>query len=161
MSDEAGWKRVAEAVTSRLVELGMSWTALYDSGAISEPTMRAMRRGQPLQRPYKRAALTRALGWTPDSIDRLLAGKPAQLVEPVAAGPSYEQVAQLPERVSAIEAELAELRARVALLEGPGGEVRSLRAAADAGGARPAKTVGRRVNRPTGVPSDDGPAIDE
>jgi hypothetical protein len=87
------------------------------------------------------------------------------------AGPTYAELAQLPDRVVELERRVAQLEARWLSDQATATEslqvvreaapVVPLRSAADGGGARPSKSSGRRVSRPTGVPADDGPAVED
>lgn len=75
MKDEERWKAVWAHVDSRRAELGWSWKRLYEEAGVSQGTMLKMRKhGTELQSDNKRVTLCRSLGWTPDSIERILAG---------------------------------------------------------------------------------------
>ncbi len=84
-------------------------------------------------------------------------------------------VAETRARFDTLEARVAELERRLAVSDQAGARVARdpavevgrkdvelvpLRSAADAGGERPSKSTGRRTNRPTGVPADDGGHVD-
>lgn len=71
----ADWKRVWAAIDARREELGWNLSQLYAATA-SDPTYRAMREdGKGVTRTNVKRRITDGLGWTPDSIDRLLDGK--------------------------------------------------------------------------------------
>jgi hypothetical protein len=109
MSDpDPRWVEVAGVISRRVDQLGMSLTQFYEASGLSQATFLKMRRGIPLARPHKRVAAARALGWTPDSIDRLLVGEAPVLAsaDPV----TYDDIAGLP-------AQVADLDKRVAWLE--------------------------------------------
>jgi hypothetical protein len=76
---ETDWRRVWQAIEARRTELGWSKARLYEESNTSEPTFTKMKRGEGIQRIDKVVAICRALGWTNDSIDRLLRGEPAML----------------------------------------------------------------------------------
>lgn len=114
VTDEA-WRRLAGAVRARRDELGFTQAELAVESGVSEPTIRVIetaRRGS-----YQRAtlrAIAQALGWTPDSLDRILRGE-----EPVEAGkpderPDFAQleidVKELKRQLAAMSEELDEWR---------------------------------------------------
>lgn len=78
-------QRLADAVDQRRRELGYTtWQALQDAAGISAQGLKNVRNGE--RRRYQdrlTVPLTRALRWTPDSIERLLAGD-----EPTELGPT-------------------------------------------------------------------------
>lgn len=71
---------LAEAIETRRTELGLSPTAFAEATGLSLQALRNLRRGE-VRRYQDRLTMpvTRVLGWTPDSIDRLLRGEPPQL----------------------------------------------------------------------------------
>lgn len=74
-------RELKEAIEARMLELGMSPNDLAAATGLTLPGLANVRRG--LRRDYQvrtKRAVTAALGWTPDSIDRLLASQPARLV---------------------------------------------------------------------------------
>jgi transcriptional regulator with XRE-family HTH domain len=98
------WPAIGRVILERRESLGLAQGA----GGISSSTWRKIEKA--IDPPYRRSTLVkiaRALGWPDDAIDRLAAGRPPDelLVEP--DGRSIE------ERVTALEAELAELWALV------------------------------------------------
>lgn len=165
IGDVPGWKRVAAAVEARRIELGWSRTQLYQQ-TLSDGTFRKMADGVGIERPQKFAALTDGLGWTRDSVERILAGGSPALVVEAAHG--------IEERLAALEADVRRLLDRV-FADGPvGGDVVPFRPRPErpppAAPAQPLpsaarETKGRKrpprsgnVNRPTGVePEPEGP----
>lgn len=102
---EDDWRRVRAAIDERMATLPLSWTALYDL-SMSETTYRKMADGIGVSRPSNRAKIARALGWTDDSIDRILAGGP-----PIERVPDdlTQQLADVASRVESLERWRAEL----------------------------------------------------
>lgn len=87
-ADEADWLRVGQAIEARMKQLRLHKAELQRRARISDKTLNGYLRGAPIVREDKQWALCAALKWSPDSIDRILAGQlPAEAV-PVAA---YEQ----------------------------------------------------------------------
>lgn len=95
MDDEA-WTRLAGAVRARRDELGLKQVELAERAGLSEPTVRVIEgaRRSSYQRSTLRALAT-ALGWTPDSADRVLRGD-----QPLILDPSID------DRIAALEARL-------------------------------------------------------
>lgn len=85
------WQPVADAVRARMRVLGMHRKAdLYRAAGLSEPTVRPLitaelrDRQEPTEATCQQVAV--ALRWSPDSINRLLAGKkPVEVEAPPAA----------------------------------------------------------------------------
>lgn len=73
------WKAVGRAVEARIRELGVTWETFYTSSGVSEATVSGVRKGRPIKRPDKLRDLTRGLGWSDDSVDRVLRGEPPVL----------------------------------------------------------------------------------
>lgn len=69
-----GWAAVGKHVTARFAELSMSKAAFSERTGVSFHTLNAAMRGEPIQRADKRGDIAVGLGWTRDSIDRILAG---------------------------------------------------------------------------------------
>lgn len=79
------WRRVWGAVNQQRILRGMSWSAVYEYGGVSQKTMKKMRDdGTPLRSEAKRASLSQAIGWTVDSVNRILEGRPPELDETLA-----------------------------------------------------------------------------
>jgi hypothetical protein len=80
--DIEGWKRVWSAIEVRLLKIPMSKADLYRDSLVSPRTFANMRRyGTPVAAIHKRVAICRAVGWTDDSVDRLVNGEEAVVVE--------------------------------------------------------------------------------
>jgi transcriptional regulator with XRE-family HTH domain len=80
-----GWGQVAELVAQRFAELSLSKAQFIERSGVSSHTINAVLRGEPVQRADKRGDIAAALGWSRDSIDRILAGGPPILTSPSAA----------------------------------------------------------------------------
>lgn len=95
-----------DAIAARMKELDLSPGELAKQAGVSMPGLAHLRRGE--RRAYQvrlTAPVCRALGWTTDSIERLLTGLPPSLLEPVSPP------------TGVVDDELAELRARMQALE--------------------------------------------
>lgn len=111
--ESGAWKRVAERVRVRRDdELGLSQEQLAAKADIGTATIRKIETAA--QDRYNRSTLrqlTRALGWTPDSIDRILEGQ-----DPEPAGedapPASEEMARLRNELQALRDEVAEMKSR-------------------------------------------------
>ena len=80
--DIEGWKRVWSAIEARLLKIPMSKADLYRNSLVSPRTFANMRRyGAPISAELKRVAICRAVGWTDDSVERLLSGDDALVIE--------------------------------------------------------------------------------
>jgi transcriptional regulator with XRE-family HTH domain len=104
--DDGAWKRVGVRVRSRREELGLTQERFAAQASVGTATVRLIESAG--RETYNRSTIVnvaRALGWTPDSIDRILKGG-----EPEEA----------PESEKSAEERLAELEARVAALEASG-----------------------------------------
>lgn len=129
------WTRVAAAVTARMAELGMHQQVdLMEASDLSDATVRVFMTGvlRDGRAPGKasRSKLCDALGWSTDSIDRLLAGQqPVDLVRP-SGGVVESRVELLERRVEGLMGALVEVarlagavsvavRLEAELLEGP------------------------------------------
>lgn len=119
ITPEAG-ARLAAAIKARLdAEPGFTQAELVRRSGVSHPTVRNLMRGEPGRRGRTAVALVAvALGWTPDSIDRILDG-----LEPVgevgAVNPlQSEGLAELREEVASLRSDLARLTALVLRLPG-------------------------------------------
>lgn len=78
------WLGVWSAVDARREYLGWLKADLYRNTETSEGTYRKMAAGIGITRAAKRAKISRALGWSPDSIDRMLRGEDPIVVTSVA-----------------------------------------------------------------------------
>ena len=61
-------------MSARIAELGIGWEQLARRAGIQYETLRALRVGKSAGRPLTRRAVSLALEWTPDSVDRVLSG---------------------------------------------------------------------------------------
>jgi len=98
---------LAKAIEARRKELGLAPGELAQAAGVSVQGLAPLRKG--VRKQYQdrlTLSVCRVLGWTPDSIERLLRGEPAQLVE----------VSQLDD-VAELRAHVAELSDRVAVLQ--------------------------------------------
>ncbi|WP_019808222.1 helix-turn-helix domain-containing protein [Saccharomonospora halophila] len=97
------WNAVAEAINTRLAELGMTQAELASKSRVSPATLRQMQHGVAKRRtPHTLAAISEALGW------------PSRHLEQVSEG---ESVAPDPDRVARLENALADLEQRVRRIE--------------------------------------------
>jgi len=80
---------VAAAVKERMAELNVDQAEVVRRSGLSDPFVRGIMRGNPrgTPRPKNLRQFAEALAWSPDSIDRLLAGDdPVELDTPTPAG---------------------------------------------------------------------------
>lgn len=70
------WTAVGDAIAARMSQLSLSKAEVIRASGVSDKTLAGYLAGQPIVRPDKRRGLCDALGWTPDSIDRILNGDP-------------------------------------------------------------------------------------
>ena len=83
MADEGApgdWEAVSRAMAGRMRQLRVSQVAVADAAHVSLSTVREIHRNirQRRRRPYVLAAISRALAWPPDYLDRVLAGERPQ-----------------------------------------------------------------------------------
>jgi hypothetical protein len=104
MTETEAWIAVFEAIDARRLQFGWAKSHLYAVSGVSQTTLDAIRKGRPLLRLDKRAALCLALGWAPDAIDRLLDG--AEPASVIAEDLRPEYVKGALERIDAIIAEI-------------------------------------------------------
>lgn len=97
------WERVAETVKRRRVERGLSQRAAAQAAGLSPTTWGSLELHHQRLEPLSRPKIARALGWTPDSLDRILAGG-----EPEDDGSGPPRSTE--ERLNAVEADVAEIR---------------------------------------------------
>lgn len=110
VGSDSRWQRVGQQVRSRRLALRLTQFQLATAAATSEPTVRALERGRRVS--YMQSTITgvcAALGWTADSIDRLLRGD--QPLEVVGITGQFRPAAdpEVLRRLEAIEAQLAQL----------------------------------------------------
>ena len=103
-------RHLADHIEARRKQLGLNPTQLAEAAGLSLQGLKNIRKGK-IRNYQERLTLplTRALGWTPDSIDRLLAGQePVELVDFVRPNGGVES------RVERLERELERLTGLVA-----------------------------------------------
>lgn len=74
MADEA-WRRLAGLIRDRRIDQGLSQAQLATEAGTTERTVRLIEKAE--RESYRQATLrgiSRALGWTPDSIERIASG---------------------------------------------------------------------------------------
>jgi DNA-binding XRE family transcriptional regulator len=109
------WPVVAETVKRRRLELDLSQRAAAIAADTSPTTWGNLEKHSQRVDPLSRTKICRALGWTLDSIDRILAGGDPEVAEGFTPLPSVDEMAS---RLMTLEAGLAGLRADVqSLLE--------------------------------------------
>lgn len=99
------WPLIAELARERRTELRLTQLQVAIAAHTSESTIRAIERaGRTTYQPSTLRGISEALRWTPDSIDRILAGK-----DPIAAQDDEEgdddRLARLERRVAELERE--------------------------------------------------------
>jgi len=79
-------QRLAEQMEARRLELGLRWQDVAEAAGVSLKTLHSARTGKDVA-PLTRRSIAEGLQWTPDSVDRILAGAdPLASAEP-ATGP--------------------------------------------------------------------------
>lgn len=105
-------ERLDALMTYRIAELGIGWEQLASRTGLKYETIRGIRKGESGGRPLTRRAISVALGWTPDSVDRILAGgDPAEATAAPAvhSAPAGDRAAVIAAGVSALYPDLAGL----------------------------------------------------
>lgn len=110
MADD--WKRVGGAIQARIADLALSKAEVIRQSGVSDKTLTGYINGNPIKRPDKRRELCLALGWTPDSIDRLLAGNEPKELDAAPMTDLSKRFDALDERMAAIEQALRDLLRR-------------------------------------------------
>jgi transcriptional regulator with XRE-family HTH domain len=103
--DDGAWKRVATRVRERREGLGLTQEQLAAQASVGTATIRLIESAG--RDKYNRSTIVnvcRGLGWTTDSIDRLLKDQEPE-VSPEPELSSEERLAELEARVAALEAE--------------------------------------------------------
>jgi transcriptional regulator with XRE-family HTH domain len=100
-----GWARVGQAITNRVATLQITKAELARRSGVTYKTLERYLAGEPIVRVDKRRELTRALGWAPGSVEALLAGGRAVVIDDDPGAPD-----DLAARLDAVEAELAAIR---------------------------------------------------
>jgi hypothetical protein len=86
MTPVSRWAQVAQRIEARRAALALPKKQFYGS-AMSETTLRNMAKGTPVARPENRVKICRALKWSDDSIDLILAGgEPVEVSQPGESG---------------------------------------------------------------------------
>jgi hypothetical protein len=106
--ETTNWPAVAAALNERIDELAVTKAELIRKSGVSFKTLDGYLNGEPIQRRDKRRDLCIALGWTTDSIDRILQG-----LEPSLAAPESDV---LGDRIDSVEQAVREIRAEMSLL---------------------------------------------
>lgn len=106
---EADWQRVGDAVSERMRDLAIGQRELARRAGISDTKVREVLRGQPLVREYMRTKLSVGLGWSRDSIDRILAGGEPELVTSLSDGDERVRLEVIDGRLDRIEGLLERL----------------------------------------------------
>lgn len=103
------WARVGAAVRERREGLGLTQLQLATQAGVSESMVRVLETARRTSyRGGNLRAIARALNWPDDAIDRVLAGRPPdERLSPPDERP-------LTDRLEALEAEVARLRAELA-----------------------------------------------
>lgn len=112
--DPEDWASVGRALTRRAFDdLRLTKAELIRRSGISAKTVSRYLAGEPIVRRDKERALCAAVGWSPDSVERILAGgDPVEAVETEPSKSLQQVVDELVAQVDALEREVAELRAR-------------------------------------------------
>lgn len=89
MSDVDQWARVGKYVQNRMDARGLTDEAVASAARVSRATVAEIRAGKPRRRPARtRAPVSTALGWTSDSIQRILDGGEPEDAPPIDPGAS-------------------------------------------------------------------------
>ena len=104
--DPENWAAVARAISDRVRELGWRQRELAERSHVSAAVVREIRRHTIERRrsPRTLQALSVALGWEPEHLDRVLKGHPQQ-----PGGRTAPDGAALWSRLDAVELRLAEI----------------------------------------------------
>jgi hypothetical protein len=104
------WTNVGAAITERMHELGIDQTRLIEAAGVSDFTIRDLMKG--VSRNYRDRSLwsvSKALGWSHDSIHCILGGEPPVVI-------ADQMVPADPDPYEAIRDQLAHLAAQVTAL---------------------------------------------
>lgn len=97
------WRRVGRAIEQRIADRLLSKSEVIQASGVSDKTLNGYIAGEPIKRIDKKRDLAKALGWTPDSIDRIYRGEDP--IE-VAGQPNVDivgRVSRLEDRAERIE----------------------------------------------------------
>ena len=113
------WAAVAQAINSRMAELGLRQRQLIERSRVSKAVVSELMRNVAPRRRSARTleALSVALDWHPDHLASVLAN-----VEPPAVGEPVHRPEDVPARLAAIERQLREVNARLDELHSAGDE---------------------------------------
>jgi hypothetical protein len=100
------WKIVGDAIAARIAALHVTKAEIIRKSGVSDKTLDGYIEGKPIRRRDKARDLCLALGWTPDSIDRILGGE-----LPREAAPWQLPLASAESQLEADRERLAELEA--------------------------------------------------
>lgn len=109
--DETAWQQVGAAIADRLNALRITKAEFIERSGISDKTLNRYLAGEPIKRVDKERELCAALGWTDDSVQRILEGG-----EPIVTIP--DQLDQVLARLDAQDAVLAEILTALRGLKG-------------------------------------------
>lgn len=113
------WAAVATAINQRMAEAHVTQMELASRSGVSLATIRELqhnRNPRPRRHPRTLSAISEALGWPPDHLERVRRGEPLDATEAAAAARD-PVLAEL----HAIREELQHIRSRLDELEGPAG----------------------------------------
>jgi transcriptional regulator with XRE-family HTH domain len=113
------WAAVAQAINSRMAELGLRQRQLIERSRVSKAVVSELMRNVAPRRRSARTleALSVALDWHPDHLAAVLAN-----VEPPAVGEPVHRPEDVPARLAAIERQLREVNARLDEMRSAGDE---------------------------------------
>lgn len=95
------WGLIGQRIAQRIADLHLLQVEVQRAAGISDKTLSGYIAGKPVVRPDKRRGLCRALGWTDDSITRMVRGDEPELRadEPVSDTDYNSRIARMPEHV--------------------------------------------------------------
>lgn len=107
------WQAVADAINTRMEQRGLSQKELSERSKVSTATLRLMQQGADASRSATTlAAVSTALGWKPDHLEDVAAGRPVP--GGVGGRDLHEEVQVLRDEVAELRAGLEGLAAKVA-----------------------------------------------
>jgi transcriptional regulator with XRE-family HTH domain len=106
------WRAVADAINTRMEQLGLSQKELSERSKVSTATLRLMQQGADASRSATTlAAVSTALGWKADHLEDVAAGRPVSGGD---ARDVHEEVQALRDEVAELRSGLESLAAKVA-----------------------------------------------
>ncbi len=118
--DPGNWAAVARAISDRVRELGWRQRELAERSHVSVAVVREIQRHTVERRrsPRTLEALSAALGWEPEYLDRVLKGHPQQPALHTAADGAalWSRLDSFESRLAEISRVLAELRSDIAVV---------------------------------------------